>query len=137
MEKTFVMVKPDGVRRKLVGAVIQRLEQKGLVLKEARMLVVSQEMAEIHYNEHRNKVFFGNLVAHISSGPVLAMVWKGNNAIALVRLLIGHRDPLQALPGTIRGDYACISTENLVHAADSIEAAEREINLFFGEKQRE
>lgn len=131
MEKTFVMIKPDGVKRKLMGEVIQRLENKGLELSNARMLKITSDMAKLHYQEHAGKPFFESLIAHITSGPVLAMVWRGENAIALTRLLIGHRDPLQALPGTIRGDFACISTENLVHASDSPESAAREIDIFF------
>jgi len=132
MEKTFVMVKPDGVQRKLVGEIIQRLEQKDLALQEARVLVLSRDMAEAHYQEHQGKPFFDKLVTYITSGPVCAMVWSGSNSIALVRLLVGDKNPLQAAPGTIRGDYALTTTENLVHASDSPAAAQREISLFFG-----
>ena len=135
MEKTFVMLKPDGIKRRLIGEAISRLENKGLIMTEAKMFVMSKQMAQQHYAEHRDKVFFEELIAHISSGPVLAMVWEGPNAIALTRQLIGHRDPLKAAPGTIRGDYSCISTENIVHAADSPEAAKKEIGMFFKDKQ--
>lgn len=135
MERTFVMVKPDGMRRKLAGEIIQRLESKGINLEEAAILRISPELAEEHYFEHRGKPFFAGLITYICSGPVLAMVWYGHDAIGLTRLLVGHRDPLQALPGTIRGDYATTTTENLVHASDSPQAAQREIKLFFGEKQ--
>jgi nucleoside-diphosphate kinase len=131
MERTFLMVKPDGVRRKLVGEVIRRMEQKGFSLEAARMLVIPRKLAEEHYIEHWGKPFFQELVNFICSGPVVAMVWKGHDAIALTRRMLGHRDPQQALPGTIRGDYAYLKTENLVHAADSPDAAAREIALFF------
>lgn len=137
MEKTLVLVKPDGVKRGLLGEIILRLERKGLILERARKLVLPPEMAAEHYQEHRAKSFFPALIAYISSGPVWALVWQGPNAIALARMLIGHKDPLQALPGTVRGDFACTSTENLVHASDSSAAAEREINLFFGGVFRE
>ena len=133
MERTFLMVKPDGVRRKLVGEIIRRMEQKGFTLEAARVLVISRKLAEEHYIEHWGKPFFEELVNFICSGPVVAMVWKGYDAIALTRRMVGHRDPHQALPGTIRGDYAALRTENLVHAADSPEAAAREIALFFNE----
>lgn len=132
MEKSFVMVKPDGVKRKLVGEIIQRLENKGLTLEKARMLIIPRGLAEEHYREHVGKPYFIRLVDFISSGPVLAMVWSGPEAISLIRKLVGHRLPDQAEPGTIRGDYATISTENLIHASDSPESAQREINLFFG-----
>lgn len=131
MERTFLMIKPDGVRRRLVGEVIRRMEQKGFSLEAARMLVIPRKLAEEHYIEHWGKPFYEELVNFICSGPVVAMVWKGHDAIELTRRMLGHKDPLQALPGTIRGDYACLKTENLVHAADSPEAAAREIALFF------
>lgn len=132
MERTFVMIKPDGVKRKLVGEIIQRLENKGLLLEQARMLTIPVAMAEEHYKEHNTKSFYARLVSFICSGPVIAMVWQGPDVIALTRTMVGNREPLQAAPGTIRGDFAFTSTENLVHAADSPEAAEREIKLFFG-----
>jgi len=132
MEKTFVMIKPDAVKRQLVGEIIQRLERKGLVMAEARMLAIPEAMAEKHYSEHKGQPYFSSLISFITSGPVLAMVWQGPNAVSLVRNLLGHRDPLQAVAGTIRGDYAFTSTENLVHAADSPQSAAREITLFFG-----
>lgn len=131
MEKTFVMIKPDGVRRKLIGEIIRRLETKGFELPAMQMLQINEEMAKEHYQEHQGKEFFPRLIKHITSGPVVAMVWQGEDIIAQVRLMVGHRDPLKAEPGTIRGDYAQISTENLVHAADCIDAAAREVRLFF------
>jgi len=131
MEKTLVLIKPDGVRRKLVGEIIGRLEKKGLDLEKARMLVLSRAKAEEHYRDHRGKDFYEELIQNITSGPVLAMVWSGRNAIALTRRLVGDTNPHEALPGTIRGDFALTTTENLVHASDSPQAAQREIALFF------
>ena len=131
MEQTFLMIKPDGVKRRLVGEIIRRMEQKGLILEAARVLVIPRQLAEEHYIEHWGKPFFEELVSFICSGPVVAMVWKGDDAIELTRRMLGHRDPLQAMPGTIRGDFATVKTENLAHAADSPEAAAREIGLFF------
>lgn len=131
MEQTFVMVKPDGVRRKLVGEIVRRLEAKGFDLVAMQMLRISPEMATTHYYEHADKDFFPGLVEHITSGPVVAMLWQGQDIITQVRHMVGNRDPLKAEPGTIRGDYAQISSENLVHAADSSAAAEREGRLFF------
>ncbi len=133
MEKTFIMVKPDGLRRRLAGEVIKRLENKGFHLLEARVLTLSREMAAEHYKEHQGQDFYAGLIKHITSGPVLAMVWQAPDAIEVARLLVGHRNPLKAAAGTIRGDFASISAENLVHAADSSEAADREIKLFFPE----
>ena len=125
------MIKPDGVKRKLVGEVIRRLERRGFSLVAARMLVISPELAQAHYQEHLGKPFFEELIKFICSGPVMAMIWEGHNVIALARLLLGNRDPLLATPGTIRGDYAYYKTENIAHAADSAAAAAREIRLFF------
>ncbi|MTI95679.1 MAG: nucleoside-diphosphate kinase [Firmicutes bacterium] len=132
MEKTFVMIKPDGVKRQLTGEIIRRFEAKGMKLVAIKKMQVEPPLAREHYQEHQGKPFFERLVEHICSGPVVAMIWQGENAVKLARLMIGHRDPLQALPGTIRGDFAMLSTENLVHGADSIEAAQREASLFFG-----
>lgn len=132
MERAFVMVKPDGMQRKLAGEIILRLERKGLNLQMAKVLRISPELARKHYVEHREKPFFAELITYITSGPVLVMIWSGEDAVALIRLLVGHRNPLKAAPGTIRGDFAHSTTENLVHASDSVIAAEREIQLFFG-----
>ena len=131
METTFVMVKPDGVRRGLVGEVISRLERKGLTLRRLRMLTISEEMAERHYAEHREKPFFGELVAFITGGPVVAMEWSGPAAVAVARAVMGPTNPLEAPPGTIRGDYGAVITENIVHGSDSADSAERELSLFF------
>ena len=131
MEKTFVMIKPDGIRRGLVGNIIQRYEQKGLKPIAAKLIKVSEELAQIHYAEHVTKPFFPELIAYITSGPVMAMVLEGPNAIKLARLINGATRVEEALPGTIRGDFAASTTENLVHASDTPESAEREIAIWF------
>lgn len=133
MERTFVMIKPDGVKRGLVGAILQRYEQKGLKLVAAKLVTVSKELAEEHYREHSSKPFFKELIEYITSGPVFAMVLEGENAIQLVRLLNGATKVEEALPGTIRGDFATSTTHNLVHGSDSPESARREISLWFPE----
>lgn len=132
-ERTFVMVKPDGVQRGLVGEIISRLERKCLKLVGMKMLWLSRELAERHYEMHKGKPFFDDLIAFITSGPVVAMVWEGENAIALVRTMMGALEPTEATPGSIRGDFACTKTMNLIHGADSPENADREIRLFFKE----
>jgi len=131
MEHTFVMVKPDGVRRGLVAEVIGRLERKGLVLEQMRMLTIDEDLARRHYGEHSEKPFFADLVAFITSGPVVAMEWSGPSAVSIARTLMGPTNPAEAPPGTIRGDFGTIMTENIVHGSDSIDNAEREIQLFF------
>jgi nucleoside-diphosphate kinase len=131
VENTFIMVKPDGVARRLVGEVVGRLEQKGLTLEKMRMLTIPAEMAERHYAEHVERPFFGELIAFITSGPVVAMEWSGENAIALCRALMGATNPMDAAPGSIRGDLATVVTENIVHGSDSSESAARELALFF------
>ena len=130
-ESTFVMVKPDGVERGLVGEVISRLEKKGLTLEKMRMLTIDEGLAERHYAEHAENPFFGELVSFITSGPVVAMVWSGSGAVSIARGLMGATNPTDAAPGTIRGDFATIVTENIVHGSDSPASAEREIRLFF------
>lgn len=131
METTFVMIKPDGVKRRIVGEIIHRLEKKGLEIVDIRLLNLSKELAEEHYSEHKGKEFFDQLIEYITSGPVIAMVVKGNNAIQAVRQLMGNTDPIKAAPGTIRGDYGLTIRENLVHGSDSLESSKREISLFF------
>jgi nucleoside-diphosphate kinase len=130
-QHTFVMVKPDGVRRGLVAEVIGRFERKGLILEQMRMLTVDDGLAGRHYAEHTEKSFFAELVSFITSGPVVAMEWSGPDAVSIVRTLIGSTDPAEAPPGTIRGDLGTIITENIVHGSDSLDSAEREIQLFF------
>jgi len=127
------MVKPDGVRRQLVGEIIRRFENKGLILKELKLLVPTREIAETHYGVHRGKPFFESVVAFISSGPVVAMVWEGENVVVLGRKLMGATKPEEALPGTIRGDFANTIEQNLVHGSDSVENAQAEIKIWFGD----
>ena len=131
MQRTFVAVKPDGVGRGLVGEVIARLERKGLRLVGLKMMRVSEELAGRHYEAHREKPFFAGLVAFITSGPIVAMVWQGQDAIAIARNVMGATDPAKAAPGTLRGDFAMQIAANIVHGSDGPEAAEREIGLFF------
>ncbi len=132
MEQTLVLVKGDGVRRRLIGEIIRRLENKGLTIKDLKMMQVSRELAEEHYAEHREKPFFEELVEFITSAPVVAMRVEGEGAIGVVRNLMGATDPAKAAPGTIRGDLALSMPDNLVHGSDSPESASRELKLFFG-----
>ena len=132
MERTFVMIKPDGVRRNLVGECIGRFEARGLKLVELKLLTPSRELAEEHYGAHRGKGFFEGVVQFITSGPVVAMVLEGPNAIAAVRQMVGATRPLEAAPGSIRGDFALDVGENIVHASDAPETAEQEMALWFG-----
>jgi nucleoside-diphosphate kinase len=131
MERTFLMVKPDGVQRGLIGEIMRRVERKGFQLIAAKLMVISKELAETHYAEHEGKDFYGELVAFITSGPVFAMVWEGDQVIALSRTLMGKTNCLEAIPGTIRGDYASHTRYNLIHGSDSPESAQREIANFF------
>ncbi|WP_456369907.1 nucleoside-diphosphate kinase [Geoglobus sp.] len=135
VERTFVMVKPDGVQRGLIGEVISRLERKGLKIVAMKMLRIPREMAETHYAEHREKPFFDSLVSYITSGPVVAMVVEGKSAISVVRSLVGKTNPVEAEPGTIRGDLALDIGRNVVHASDSPESARREISIFFSDDE--
>lgn len=132
VEHTFTMVKPDGVARGLVGEVISRFENKGLRLERIRHLTISEETARTHYAEHIERPFFPELLEFITSGPVVAMEWSGEGAIAVARALMGATDPAQAAPGTIRGDLGLIVTENIVHGSDGPESAARELEIFFG-----
>lgn len=131
IEHTFVMVKPDGVERGLVGEVIGRMERKGLRLEKMRLLTIDTDLAQRHYGEHVDKPFFGELVDFITSGPVVAMEWSGESAVAVARTLMGPTNPVEAPPGTIRGDFGLIITNNIVHGSDSPASAERELGLFF------
>ncbi|HAF61585.1 MAG TPA: nucleoside-diphosphate kinase [Anaerolineaceae bacterium] len=130
-EKTLVLIKPDGVQRKLIGEIIDRFQNRGLQLVAAKMLLVSRELAETHYKEHKGKSFYNGLVEYITSAPTMAMVWAGEHAIEAVRQTVGKTNPLEAAPGTIRHDYALLTSRNLIHASDSHETAEREIALWF------
>ena len=126
VEKTLVLVKPDGVKKHICGEVISRFERKGLEVEAIKMIQVPEELAKKHYAEHEGKGFFKDLIAFITSGPVLVMVIKGENAVAAVRQINGATDPLKAVPGSIRGDFATSIDENVVHASDAPETAERE-----------
>ena len=130
-ERTLVLIKPDGVQRGLVGEILARLERKGLKIVGLKMVWMSRELAERHYEIHRGKDFFEKLVNYITSGPLVAAVLEGPQAVEVVRNLVGATDPVKALPGTIRGDFGLSIGRNLIHASDSPEAASREIELFF------
>lgn len=131
MERTFVMIKPDGVQRGLIGEILSRFERKGFKVVAAKFIQVHPELAEAHYAEHKERPFFGELVSFITSSPVFAFVLEGQDVIRVVREMMGATDPLKAQPGTIRGDYGRSIGMNLIHGSDSPESAEREINLWF------
>jgi len=131
VERTYIMIKPDGVQRRLSGEIIRRFENRGLKLVGLKMLVPPRETAEKHYAVHSEKPFYGSLVDFVTSGPVVAMVWEGPDAIKLGRQMIGATKPLDAQPGTIRGDYTCDVMSNLIHGSDAPETAAEEIALWF------
>jgi nucleoside-diphosphate kinase len=131
LERTLVLVKPDGVKRGLMGEILSRLERKGLKIVAAKLVSVTPEKAGRHYAEHQGKPFYPGLVQHITSGPVLALAVEGRSAIAVVRLLTGATNPQSAAPGTVRGDFGLAVTPNLLHASDSPASAERELGFFF------
>ncbi len=133
MEKTLVLVKPDGVKKHICGEIIARFERKGLAIHAIKMIQVPAELAKKHYAEHEGKGFFQDLIDFITSGPVLAMVIEGENAVKAVRQINGATNPLEAVPGSIRGDFATSIDENVVHASDAPETAAREIALWFPE----
>ena len=131
-QETLLIVKPDAVRRGLIGEVLGRVEAKGLRIAEMRMMSIDRDLAERHYAEHSDKPFFGDLVDFITSGPVVVARVEGEEAIPALRAIMGATNPVEAAPGTIRGDHATAITENLVHGSDSPESAKRELSLFFG-----
>jgi nucleoside-diphosphate kinase len=131
MQRTLVLIKPDGVQRGLVGEIIRRLERRGLKLVALKMMRVARDQAARHYGEHQGKGFYEGLLSFITSGPIVAMIWEGREAVTVVRSLMGSTDPLKALPGTIRGDLALDLGMNLIHGSDSPERAETEMSLFF------
>lgn len=135
MERTFVMVKPNGVRRNLTGEIIRRYERTGLKIIAMKMILISPELAKKHYQEHVEKDFYPDLETFITSGPVVAMILEGEEAIEVARKLNGATDPVMAVPGSIRGDLGRKKTENIVHGSDSKESAAREINLFFEKEE--
>ncbi len=134
-ERTLVLVKPDGVQRGLVGEVVARMERKGLSLARLELRTISRETAERHYAEHEGKAFFAGLVDFITSGPLVAMVVEGPDAVKAVRRLMGATNPLEATPGSIRGDFATVIGENIVHGSDSAASADREIGIFFPDEE--
>jgi nucleoside-diphosphate kinase len=131
MERTLVLIKPDGVQRGLIGEIIKRLESRGLKLVAAKFMTVDQKLAETHYHEHIGKPFYPGLLRYICSSPVMAMVWEGRNVVATVRQTMGKTNPSDAAPGTIRHDFALIPERNLTHASDKPERGEEEIALWF------
>ena len=135
VERTFVAIKPDGVERGLIGAIISRFENRGLKLVGMKLMKLSKEKAEEHYGEHKGKPFFDGLVSFITAGPIVAMVWEGKNAISLARNTIGATNPASSAPGTIRGDFAVEIGRNIVHGSDGPESAAREISIFFSDSE--
>jgi nucleoside-diphosphate kinase len=130
-ERTLVLIKPDALERQLAGEILGRLEGRGLVVRAAKLVQVERDLAERHYEEHREKPFFGELLDFITSAPTLALVVEGESAVSVVRSTMGATNPAEAAPGTIRGDLALAMPDNLVHGSDSTESAEREIALWF------
>lgn len=135
MERTFLMIKPDGVQRGLVGEVIRRFETKGFTLVGLKLMSVSKELAEQHYDVHKEKPFFKGMVEFITSSPVVAMVWEGEGVVSSARTIIGATNPLTATPGTIRGDFGLSIGRNLIHGSDAVETANREVGLWFSEDE--
>jgi nucleoside-diphosphate kinase len=133
VERSFIMVKPDGVQRGLVGQIVSRFENKGFQLLGGQLLSVSKETAEAHYAEHKERPFFGELVSFITSSPVFAMVWEGESVISVARNMMGKTNPADSAPGTIRGDFGQTIGMNIIHGSDSPESATREIALWFGQ----
>ena len=131
MERTYLMIKPDGVQRGICGEIVSRFEKKGLKLVAMKLMVIPKEVAENHYGEHKERPFFPSLINYITSGPVLAMVWEGESAVSVCRNMMGKTNPKESAPGTIRGDYGMQTGMNIIHGSDSVESAEREISIFF------
>lgn len=131
MEKTFIMIKSDGVRRGLMGEIIGRIEKRGYKITRAKLFQPNRELIEEHYVEHKGKVFFNELIEYILEGPVMAMEVEGESVVEALRSMIGNKDPKIAAPGTIRGDFANSITQNIIHGSDSIISAERELNIWF------
>lgn len=134
-QRTFTMLKPDAVKRRLTGEILTRFEKRGLKVIAAKTLMISEDLAKTHYGEHSDKPFFNDLISYITSGPVFAMVLEGDDVISLVRKMVGATNPKEADIGTIRGDYGIDTGRNIVHASDSEESAKREIDLFFDESE--
>ena len=135
IQKSFVMMKPDAVQRRLMGKILSRFEEKGLQIVAVKLMQIDEDLAKTHYGEHADKPFFGSLIEYITSSPSLAMVIEGEEAISTIRKLVGATNPLEADLGTNRGDFAMDTGRNIIHASDSPDSAEREINLFFNEDE--
>jgi len=135
MERTFSMIKPDGVQRRLVGKIVQRYEDKGLRIVGLKLIQMSQKQAETLYSIHKERPFYGSLMKFVTASPVVVMVIEGNQAVAVVRKLLGATFGFNAEPGSIRGDYGCSKGYNLIHGSDAVEAAQREIPIFFDENE--
>lgn len=135
MERTFIAIKPDAVQRGLIGEIISRFEKKGFKLVGLKLMQVTREQAETHYAEHREKPFFGGLVDFITAGPVVAMAWEGDNVVATARKMMGATNPADAAPGTIRGDFSVDLGRNVIHGSDSVASAERELGIFFDNRE--
>jgi nucleoside-diphosphate kinase len=131
MERTYLMIKPDGVQNGHVGEIVSRFEKKGLKLIAMKFMAIPKETAEVHYGEHKGKKFYDSLISYITSGPVVAMVWEGEDAVSVCRNMMGKTNPKESAPGTIRGDYGMQTGRNVIHGSDSPESAEREIKIFF------
>ncbi len=135
IERTYAMVKPDGVKRNLVGEIISRIEKKGLKIVAMKLMQITPQIAENHYGEHKGKPFYNDLVNFITSGPVVAMVLEGEGAVAAWRTMMGETHPAKSTPGSIRGDFATTLDENVVHGSDALSTAEREIGIFFSDSE--
>lgn len=135
MERSLVLIKPDGIQRGLCGEIIKRLENRGLRIIAGKFILVPESLARDHYKAHIGKPFYEGLVKYITSSPVFAMVWEGSNAISAIRQTMGSTNPVEAAPGTIRHDFALLTSRNLTHASDSPETAKNEINLWFTDKE--
>jgi len=134
-ERTYIMIKPDGIQRNLVGKILQRFEDRGLKLLALKMVSPTKEHLETHYQDLSGKKFFADLITYMLSGPVIASVWQGTGAVAVGRTILGTTNPQESLPGTIRGDYCLETGRNIIHGSDSVENAEKEINLWFSETE--
>ena len=134
LQRTLVLIKPDGVQRGLIGEIIKRFENRGLQLIALDLRIVSKKFAEKHYSAHVGKKFYVGLIKYITSAPIIAMVWEGSNAVEAIRQTIGSTNPIEAAPGTIRHDLAIITSRNLIHASDSLSTAKKEISLWFGKE---
>ena len=135
MERSLVLIKPDAIQRSLCGEIIKRLEARGLQIVASKFLLVSDELAREHYKIHIGKVFYDGLIKYLTSSPIMAMVWEGPNAISAIRQTMGATNPIEAAPGTIRHDFALVTSRNLTHASDSVENAEVEIALWFSDSE--